>query len=501
VANREFKIIRGGRLLSADFRRAEAADILIKGNRFEAITAPGVEAPSDAELIDASDRLLMPGLINAHTHGHGSLAKGYGDRWTLELLLNAGPWITANRTLEHKYLSASLAAAEMISKGCTSAYDLYVEVPLPSIEGMQAVGCGYRDAGFRALMAPMVADRGFFETVPALVDALPAALQKRVRENRMAPGESSLKICRELIESWPFDRERIGIALGPTIPLHCSDDYLTAHRDLARELDVATHTHLGESKIQALSGVRSYGKTLTAHLEELGFLNPKFTAAHAVWLDPDDIRRLADNGCSVAHNPGSNMRLGSGFAPIREMLEAGVNVGIGTDGAHCADNQNMFESMRFASFVSRTRSHDYERWLETDEVFGLATRGSAHVLGLGDRLGKVAPGYLADLVMLDLNSINWIPVNDPANLLVHTEDGSAVDSVMVDGEMVYVNRQFVHLDVASLRAQAEEALTTLSAMNHESRLFCEQLERHVGHFCIGLAREPYHVHALAGEDF
>ena len=173
MANREFKIIRGGRLLSADFRRAEAADILVKGNRFEAITAPGVEAPSDAELIDASDRLLMPGLINAQTHGHGSLAKGYGDRWTLELLLNAGPWITANRTLEHKYLSVSLAAAEMIRKGCTSAYDLYVEVPLPSIEGMQAVGRGYRDAGFRALMAPMVADRSFFETVPALVDALP----------------------------------------------------------------------------------------------------------------------------------------------------------------------------------------------------------------------------------------------------------------------------------------------------------------------------------------
>jgi len=497
----DYKIVRGGRLLSADRRSADTADILICGNRFEAIAPPGLVAPQGAQLVDASDRLLMPGLINAHTHGHGSLAKGYGDRWTLELLLNAGPWITGNRTLEHKYLSASLAAAEMISKGCTAAYDLYVEVPVPSIEGMQAVGRGYRDAGFRALMAPMVADRGFFETVPDLVDTLPAELQERVRQLRMAPGEATLKICRDIVESWPFDRQKVGIALAPTIPLHCSDDFLKAHRDLAQELDVGTHMHLGESKIQALSGVRNYGKTLTAHLADIGFLHPGFTAAHAVWLDSDDIKRLADNGCSVAHNPGSNMRLGSGFAPIREMLEAGVNVGIGTDGAHCADNQNMFESMRFASFVSRVRSHDYERWLETDEVFGLATGGSAHALGLGDDLGQVAPGYLADLVMLDLNSINWIPVNDPANLLVHTEDGSAVDSVMIDGEMVYVNRQFVHLDVAKLRAEAEAALTELSVLNHDTKLLCQQLERYVGHFCIGLAREPYHVHALAGEDY
>ena len=494
-----FTLITNARVLDSERRDTSLADILIGGDEIVAIGPSGLSAPESANKIDATDRLAIPGLINAHTHGHGALCKGIGDRWTLELLLNAGPWISANRSLEHKYLAALVGAAEMLTKGCTAAYDLYVEIPVPTVEGMTAVGRAYRDAGMRAVVAPILADKTFFEALPDLVDVLPDELKIRVDKIRMASLNETMGTARKLLHDWSLDREWVRPALAPTIPLHCSDEYLAASYRLAAEYEVGLHTHLAESKIQALAGIERYGKTLTAHLDEIGFLGPNFTAAHAVWLDSDDIQRLADRGASVAHNPGSNMRLGSGIAAVREMLDAGVNVGIGTDGAHCADNQNMFEAMRLGSFASRLRSHDYERWIGTDEVSRLATEGSALALGMGDRIGKLAPGFKADLVLLDLGHVNWIPLSDVTNQLVHTEDGTAVDTVMVGGDIVVEKGRLVKLDLAKLKYDAEKSISDLAPLNKETRALAEQLERHVGHFCIGLASSPYHVHAMAGE--
>ena len=153
------------------------------------------------------------------------------------------------------------------------------------------------------------------------------------------------------------------------------------------------------------------------------------------------MQRLGDHGASVAHNPGSNMRLGNGLADVRGMLERKVNVGIGTDGANCSDNLNMYESMRLASMVSKTQGPDTDRWLTTGEVLAAATEGSARALGFGDRLGRIAPGYKADIVFLDLHNVNWMPFNNAVNQLVHTEDGAAVHSVMVGGRMVVENRR------------------------------------------------------------
>jgi guanine deaminase len=470
--------------------------VLIRGNTIAEIMVPGAAAPEQAERIEAGDRLLMPGLINAHTHSHGGLAKGSGDRWTLELLLNAGPWLSAHRTAEHMYLSSLLGALEMVRKGCTGCYDLYLELPLPTVEGVEAVGQAYRDVGMRAVVAPMTADYTFYQAIPGLLEALPQAQRHQMAAMRMQPGQAIIAACRNLLDQVPFDGSPLRLALAPTIPLHCTDELIVANRDLAREYDVGLHMHLAESRVQAVSGLKRYGKTLTAHLDELGFIGPNFTAAHAVWLGDDDIQRLADRGASVAHNPGSNLRLGSGMAAAHDMVQAGVNVGIGTDGANCSDNQNMFEAMRFASFVSRVRSQDYERWLPTEQVLRMATEGSAIALGFGDDVGCLAPGYKADIVFLDLNHINYLPLNDPAHQLVHTEDGSAVDSVMIDGRMVLHQGQFqIGIDFASLRSRVENARETLAERTRDARQLAEALEPHVGRFCIGLARQPYPVQA------
>jgi 5-methylthioadenosine/S-adenosylhomocysteine deaminase len=489
-----YTILRGGRVLDIAAGTADLADILIEDDTIREIGPPGCAAPAEAVEIAAARRLLHPGLVNAHTHGHGNLAKGMGDRWTLELLLTAAPWITGNRTAEDGYLSTQLGAVEMVLKGCTACYDLSFEWPLPSADGLALAGKAYADVGMRAVVAPMVADRSFYEAIPGLHDALPQPLKERVAELRLPPGEATLAAIRAALRDWSFDREKVRPAVAPTIPHHCSDAFILGCADLAREFAVGLHSHIAESKVQGVTGIRLYGQTQTAHLDKLGVLGPHFTVAHGVWLDEDDMARLGDHGASVAHNPGSNMRLGSGLADTRAMLERRVNLGIGTDGANCADNQNMYEAMRLASFVSKVQGPDWRRWLSTREAALAATEGSARALGFGDRIGKLARGYKADIVMLDLDHPNWLPFNDPVNQLVHAEDGTAVVSVMIGGRLVVDNRRVLTVDLDRLRDRVEAARERLAAANADNRRLYEALEPVVGSYCPGLARSPYHVH-------
>jgi 5-methylthioadenosine/S-adenosylhomocysteine deaminase len=484
-------LIRGARLLEGQ------AEVLIRGDTIAEIAKPGIAFPPDSKVIDARGKLLHPGLANAHMHGHGNLAKGMGDRWTLELLLTAAPWTTGNRSLEDKYLGTLIGAAEMVMKGCTACYDLTVEFPTPSVEGLDAVGRAYRDVGMRAVVAPMVADLSFFEAIPGLMEALPPVLQKEVERLRLAPYRTTLENMRKALHGWKFERDEIRPAVAPTIPLHCSDDFMLGCANLAREYGTGLHTHVSESKVQAIAGLGKYGKSLAAHMDALGLIGPNFTVAHGVWLDDEDMKRLGARGASVAHNPGSNMRLGSGIADMRRMLECGINVGIGTDGANCSDNLNMYEAMRIASLASKVRGPDWQRWITTKEVLEAATAGGARALGFGDQIGRLAPGYKADIVFLDLDNINWIPLNDPVNALVHTEDGSAVHSVMIGGRMVLENRKLVNVDLARLARDAERARERLERLNRDNKTLYERLEPIVGSFCPALARQPLHINRYA----
>ena len=245
--------------------------------------------------------------------------------------------------------------------------------------------------------------------------------------------------------------------------------------------------------MQAIAGMRTYGSTLTAHMDKLGLVGPDFTVAHGVWLDDDDMKRLGAKGASVAHNPGSNMRLGSGLANMRRLLECGVNVGIGTDGSNCSDNQNMYEAMRLASMVSKVQGPQWQNWITTAEVLHAATAGSARALGFRDQIGRIAPGCKADIVLLDSRHINMIPLIDITNSLVHAEDGGAVDTVMVGGRLVVQGGKLLHVDLERLARDAENAVERLQRLNHDNRLLYQELEPVVGSFCPGLAAEPYHV--------
>ena len=489
-------VIRGGRVLDAERGDGGLADILVVGDAIAEVGPPGLAAPPEAEAVSAAGRLIVPGLVNAHTHGHGALAKGVGDRWSLELLLNAASWVAGGLTLDDKRLAARLNAAEMVRKGATAAYDLFAEFPAPTLEGVEALCQGYLDVGVRVVAAPMMADRSFHRAIPGLIAALPERARGRVDKMRAAPMETSLAACRALLEGWPFDRERAVPALAPTIPLHCSDAFMVACRDLAAEHGVGLHMHLAESKVQAVAGLRTYGKTLTNHIDDLGLLGPSFTAAHGNWLDADDIARLADRGAWVAHNPGSNLRLGTGIAPVRALLDAGVGVGVGSDGSVSADSQNLFEAMRLAAFVSRPIEPDPHDWVSAEEAFRMATLGGAEALGLA--IGRIAPGFKADLVFLDLGNVNYVPLNDPLNQVVYCEDSSAVAEVMIGGRWVLRDGRFTTFDYDRLVADIAAAVERLRAVNAETRRFAEALADHVRGHCIGLARAPYPVRRVCG---
>jgi 5-methylthioadenosine/S-adenosylhomocysteine deaminase len=465
---------------------AEPLDVLIEGDTIADLVPRGTVTGEGMERVNAAGRALMPGLVNGHNHAQTHLAKGLFDRFTLETYLNEMPWATGRRTLEDKHLSALIGAAEMLRKGCTAGYDMFAEFPLPTPEGVEAVARAYAQAGMRGAIAPMMADRTFYEAIPGLAEALPEPLRGQALKARHAPQAESTKACRAILESWKLDRGLVKPALGPTIPHHCTDEFLVACRDLAREQGLGLQMHVAESKMQAVVARKVYGKTLVAHLHKLGLLDARFCVAHGVWLEEDDRKRLADAGASISHNPGSNLKLGSGMADMRSMLAAGINVAIGSDGTASSDNLNVFEAMRLACYLSRVRGHAPEQWVSAREALFAATEGGAKALGF-ERVGRIEKGWKADLVLLDLTALHYVPLNDLASQIVFGEDGTGVESVMVGGRWALRERRLLSVDLDKLRRDAEAAVERLKGVNAEARALSEKLRPHVGSFCAGLA--------------
>ena len=475
-------VIRGGLLLDGR-GRAAPQDLLIEDGRIAAIANPGFEVSGDAEPISASDRLLIPGLINSHTHSHGALNRGaVDDKVSLEMFLTGAGASTRSRGVEDKYLSAALSAAEMIRKGCTACFDLSVELPGPSREGISAVARAYRDAGMRAVVAPMIADRTIYQALPGLIDALPESLRAQYAALSAAPIEQTFATCRDILANWEFDRRQIRPALGPTIPLHCSDPFLMECASLAREYTIPLQTHLAESRTQAAIARTRYGASLVGHLESLGFLSEHLSVAHAIWLDDDEIAKLGHAGVRVAHNPSSNLRLGSGVAPVRKMLSAGLTVGIGTDASNTSDGQNMFEATRLAAYLSRIDGFAADEWISAGNAFELATEGSASVLGF-EKIGRLAVGYEADIVFLRLDSTHFVPLRAPLLQMVFGENGASVQTVMIGGRVVFQDGKLLTLDEALLRQQAEAAAHRLDQANADLYASGAAVARLVGAFC------------------
>ncbi|MBI1734852.1 MAG: amidohydrolase [Candidatus Rokubacteria bacterium] len=491
-------LVRGGEVLRGDPPALARADVLVEGDRI-ADVGPAVTAPPGAEVVDATGCLVVPGLVNAHTHGHNILLRGLADRWTLEDLLNHGPALNANRTPEDHYVGAALNAVEMLRTGCTGAYELFMTAPAPTLDDLDAVARAYADVGMRAVIAPAVADIVFWDAVPGLVESLPKELRRRVEEVRATPTETLLKLGDEAIRRLHGGAGgRIRVSLAPTIPTQCTDAFLEGCARQVREHGVGLHTHLSESKVQAIAAQRRWGKTAVERLAELGLLGPGFVGAHGVWLTDDDIRRLGDAGAAIAHNPASNLRLGNGIAAVREMLDRGVTVGLGSDGSMSSDNQNLFEAMRLAGLIGNIRfPHLTDRWVSAGEVWRMATLGSARAVGQGDELGAIERGRFADLVLLRGDGAFLRPRSDVAGSLVYVETGSDVDAVIASGRVVVRGGKVLTVDEARLRERAQEAADRLRRQNTAGWAMAAELAPFLSTACRAAAVAPYPVNRYA----
>lgn len=243
---------------------------------------------------------------------------------------------------------------------------------------------------------------------------------------------------------------------------------------------------------------RRHGQSIVSRLEAHGVLGPGFVGAHGVWLTDDDIRMLADTGSAIAHNPGSNLRLGYGIAPVRELLDRGVTVGLGTDGSVCADNQNLFEALRIASVVSTIRfPHETNRWLDARTVWDLATAGSGRVLVLAGDVGAIAPDRKADLVLLRADSVFLRPLADPVNALVYAKTGASVETVLVDGRIVVERGRVATVAADRIYARAQEAADRQRAKSAQAFALAEQLAPHVAAACRSAVATPLPINRYA----
>ena len=309
----------------------------------------------------------------------------------------------------------------------------------------------------RAVVAPMVADLTFYEAIPGLIERCSPALQKEVERLRFAPYEASLAAMRQVLPNWRFDASWCP-AVAPDHPAPLQRRVHDRLRDLAREFGVGMHTHVAESKVQVIVGLKKYGKTRRPPTcRSSGCCGPDFIVAHGVWLDDDDIARLADHGASVAHNPGSNMLLGNGLADVRGMLDRKVNVGIGTDGASCSDNQNMYESLRLAAFGSNVQGPDVRRWLTTEEMLRGRHRRQRPRARLRRPDRQDRPGLQGRPRLRRPAPHQLDPVQRSDQPAGPHRGRHAVHSVMVGGRMIVENHKLLTVDLAALAAKAEES--------------------------------------------
>jgi cytosine/adenosine deaminase-related metal-dependent hydrolase len=299
-------------------------------------------------------------------------------------------------------------------------------------------------------------DRAYYETVVLDLGLMPADLHEQLLAERPPLWAEWKAFARRAIERHHRPDEGISLGLGPSGPQRCTDEMLAGCAALADELDLPIHIHVLETRMQALSSRQLYGCTLPAHMKEIGFLSPRVNFEHGIWLTNDDIALVADAGVTVVHNPVSNLKLGSGISPVPQLLHAGIPVALGTDGMSSNDGNDMYATLKIAGLLHKLWETDYEQWLGAREAWQMATGGGARAAGEADILGRIEPGRRADLVLLDLESRIFTPLNDPLNHIVFSATTNAVRSVLVGGRWTLRDGKLTGLDEDAVLAEARE---------------------------------------------
>lgn len=437
------------------------ADVLIEGDKIVGV-GPGLArtaGPGDT-VIEAAGKLVMPGLVNAHTHSFENLFRGGYDGLPLELwMLSAyaplayGPF--GPRLI---YLRTMLGAVDMIRSGVTCLQDHLTEPPQPTFEGASAAMEAYRDSGLRASVALNLGDRPWLQSLPFVRELLPDTIRREF--GSPPPAKDLVAFCRKVITTWNGFGGRLQVVPGPSAPQRCTDEFLLQMNELAREFALPLHTHLLETKTQAVTGAQLYGRSTVRHLKDLGLLSDRLTVAHGIWVNSEDIRLLGEASVTVVHNPVSNLGLGSGVMPLRRLADAGVNLALGTDGVSSSGTLSVFEVVKLACYLQRIAGPDHRSWPTSGEMLRMATLGGLRSALFHEAAGTLEPGKKADLLVLDLDSggVRFTPLNDIRNHLAFSENGSSVRTVVANGKVLMEDRRLVSVDPEAVVAEVNELM-------------------------------------------
>ncbi|PWT89035.1 MAG: hypothetical protein C5B56_07835 [Proteobacteria bacterium] len=448
-------LIKDGRVLTpgADWHQPPSADIAIAGDTIVGIASSYPSpAPSAISVIDAANHLVLPGFVNAHYHSHDVLAKGTLEETPLESWrLYALPPQYPPRSVEEIYARTLLGALECLRSGMTTIQDMLTLYPYED-RHMDAVMAAYEKVGIRVVFALQYADRKGIETIPFWKDTFPTDLHPLL--STAAEPERKL----DLIGHFEDTRLRatpkplVSWALGPSAPERCSTALMQRTMELARRYDIPVYTHIYESRgmaLQARLTLPEYSGLLIKRLAEEGVLDPRLNFAHSVWLSRAEIDLLAEHGAGVVLNPQGNLKMKCGIAPIRVLQDAGVRIALGCDNCSCSDAQNMFVAMKLFALLAAI-SDPIPGPPQTVAALRAATQAGADGARLGQAIGRIAPGYKADVTLIDMNDPSWSPMNSAARQLVHIEAGRGVRTVLVNGAVVVRDRRLATVDETTI---------------------------------------------------
>ncbi len=421
-------LIKNGYIVTMNASRDEfIGDILIEDDLIKEISK-NISVECD-EVIDATGKVVIPGLIQSHVHLTQTLFRGQGDDLELMDWLRNKIWpLEGSHTAESNYVSAKLGIAELIKGGTTAIIDMATVNHTDKI--MEAI----EETGFRALVGKCMMDMG---------DA-----DKRLMEETRASIDQSV----ELLERWHGAADgRITYAFAPRFVISCSEELLLEVRDLAEKYDVMVHTHASENQGEIAIVEERHGQRNIDYLHSIGLTGEKLVLAHCIWLSENEMKILAETGTKVAHCPSSNLKLASGIAKIPEMIEMGINVSLAADGAPCNNNLDMFTEMRNASLIQKARLLD-STVMPAQKIFELATLGGAKAMCKEDELGSLEVGKKADVVIIEQNNIHSVPtntVNVIANLVFSTR-ATDVETTIINGKVLMLNKVLQTIDEAQL---------------------------------------------------
>ena len=488
-------VVRNARVLTCDQQWTEwaDADIVVDGGRIVAI-GPGAASPIEvsARDIDASGRLALPGMVNTHFHSPGNFLKGAVPSLPLDLfmLFEVPPFMPEPVSSKYAYLRTLLGAVEMLRQGVTSVHDDAFFLPVATRDEISAVMQAYADAGMRATVAIDQPNLVEYEKHAFLAEILPPAVRARMESAPRQGDAELLEIYRWFLGEWHDRGEgRLRAAVSCSAPQRVTETYLRGLAELSDAADIPYNMHILETRSQRIFGDTRYGMSLVRYAQARGVLSERCQVIHAVWIDDTDVAILADSGASVAHNPTCNLRLGSGIMPFRQLADAGVSIGIGTDEATVDDGVNFWTAVKNAGLVHNITDPDYERWPTPREILRAATSGGARALRTPVRTGSLERGNAADIVLMDLGTLPFIPLNDTTRQLVYCEPGRSVQTVIVGGEVVLrdgvlqtVNERSLYADIAALAPEIEAFIGACAAGAHEVAEFYARSYR------TGLAR-------------